>query len=76
MNRFLSYLSSEAYAAPKMYSAGELELGGSDKLYGLCNAQGIFRAVIVRNALTMHTLRVKVVDKQLGPNPVADLLKQ
>ncbi|KAK6918903.1 Gnk2-homologous domain [Dillenia turbinata] len=33
--RFLSYLSSEAYAAPRMYAAGELELGGPDKLYGL-----------------------------------------
>ncbi|KAK6919407.1 Gnk2-homologous domain [Dillenia turbinata] len=33
--RFLSYLSSEAYAAPKMYAAGELELGRSDNLYGL-----------------------------------------
>ncbi|KAK6919405.1 Gnk2-homologous domain [Dillenia turbinata] len=33
--RLLSYLSSEAYAAPQMYAAGELELGGSEKLYGL-----------------------------------------
>ncbi|KAK6918904.1 Gnk2-homologous domain [Dillenia turbinata] len=33
--QFLSYLWSEAHIAPKTYAAGELELGGSDELYGL-----------------------------------------
>ncbi|PSS05794.1 Cysteine-rich repeat secretory protein [Actinidia chinensis var. chinensis] len=31
----LSQLSEEAYVAPKMYATGELELGESEKLYGL-----------------------------------------
>ncbi|TYI05168.1 hypothetical protein ES332_A10G069600v1 [Gossypium tomentosum] len=44
----LSDLATQAYANPKMYAAGEMELYGSNKLYGLtycCDGKGGGRVV-------------------------------
>ncbi|PPS01981.1 hypothetical protein GOBAR_AA18683 [Gossypium barbadense] len=48
----LSDLATQAYANPKMYAAGEMELYGSNKLYGLTQCAGTFPALSVRNVLT------------------------
>ncbi|KAB2061105.1 hypothetical protein ES319_A10G064200v1 [Gossypium barbadense] len=41
----LSDLATQAYANPKMYAAGEMELYGSNKLYGLTQCAGTFPAL-------------------------------